>query len=578
MPTSLPKLAIILALSFALNTCHASWGLPELWHPDEVTWRSANMLIDRTANPAFFKYPSLHLYLVAALGAPLHAFDRQTSIPTKPTASALLPQLTLYARILSALMGTAVILLTYHTALRLFDPTSALFSALILTLTAGFIGFSHFATVDIPLVFWTSLALLLCATALSTNSISAYAAGALTIGLSASTKYTGILLLFPIAAVYFANTPPPIRSNWAARLRNHRILVMISFTIAGFLLGTPFALISPLAFLKDLIQLALFQGTYSGVGDRGYWTHLVNLFEIFGPCWFVACASGFAFALYETIRRDRRFLPLIATITVLYAAMGSMMFSPARYILPVVPSLAICGGKLLAELTQFSNRHLITRIAWRTMVAASIAGSTVYSLAALDRMQTDARYRANDWITRNLSKDMTIEVSPNYSIGIPRGYSNATFLPYFHEKETFARMKTSPVYQRLSRIYTTLQSASAAGIDVPAPLNITEPPNVTLDALLERRPQVLVLAPDSYERFFSEEAHAKHYFPRQHELYSAILAGQTPYRLIADFRRPNDLFTPEIEFVDGGILIFEYRSVDSFSRESTQEQAPGSLH
>src|SRR5262245_39146688 len=142
-------LSLILAFSFVMNASHLTWGLPDLWHPDEVTWRSAQMLLDGTANPKFFKYPTLHLYLVTIFAGLPHFVGARAA--GWRSAGELAVAMTPYSRALSAAMGTATVFITYQTAQRLFGRTSGLFAAVILATTAGFIGFSHFATVDLPL-------------------------------------------------------------------------------------------------------------------------------------------------------------------------------------------------------------------------------------------------------------------------------------------------------------------------------------------------------------------------------------------------------------------------------------------
>ena len=59
-------LGSILAFSIVINTWGIDWGLPERWHPDELTQRAENMVGGPSLNPHYFAYGSFHYYLIAA--------------------------------------------------------------------------------------------------------------------------------------------------------------------------------------------------------------------------------------------------------------------------------------------------------------------------------------------------------------------------------------------------------------------------------------------------------------------------------------------------------------------------------
>ena len=85
-----------------------------------------------------------------------------------------------------------------------------------------------------------------------------------------------------------------------------------------------------------------------------------------------------------------------------------------------------------------------------------------------------------------------------------------------------------------------------------------EPEEVSLESLLRRKPDYLVLSETWYGRFFNEKASAEKYFPLQHHLYKSLFDNQTPYKIVADFRKEDNIFTPKWEFVNAGITIFKY--------------------
>lgn len=67
-------LSIILLLSFLLNVWGINWGLPERWHPDEMTGAALRMGYYKSLNPHHFAYGSLHYYQIMLFIAPIHFF------------------------------------------------------------------------------------------------------------------------------------------------------------------------------------------------------------------------------------------------------------------------------------------------------------------------------------------------------------------------------------------------------------------------------------------------------------------------------------------------------------------------
>ena len=67
-------LSAITLLSLCLNLWGNSWGLPDRWHPDEISDKATQMVLRRSLDPDFYAYGGLHFYVVAA-GAVVPAED-----------------------------------------------------------------------------------------------------------------------------------------------------------------------------------------------------------------------------------------------------------------------------------------------------------------------------------------------------------------------------------------------------------------------------------------------------------------------------------------------------------------------
>ena len=164
---------LVLAISLSLNLYHIHWGLPNGetdWPPDSVApimpLAYAKSLIHQ--EPWSFKYPPFHLMVLTAAYAPYVAYLYLTGGLAAPTGDYpyglkdpefSLMVFTLIARVMSVAMGTGTVLVTYYTVKMLYGSRAGLISALLIASSYAIIYYSHNANVDVPQLFWISLAL-----------------------------------------------------------------------------------------------------------------------------------------------------------------------------------------------------------------------------------------------------------------------------------------------------------------------------------------------------------------------------------------------------------------------------------
>ena len=116
-----------------------------------------------TLNPHSFLYGSFHYYLVLMVIVPTYFATKLLSLPEEAQKTAVY----LAARGLTAVLGAGCVALTYLLARRLFDRTTALLAALLLALSVGLVNIAHFATVDVPMLFWMMASYLMSARVMS---------------------------------------------------------------------------------------------------------------------------------------------------------------------------------------------------------------------------------------------------------------------------------------------------------------------------------------------------------------------------------------------------------------------------
>ena len=458
-------LGSILLLSFFLNTSYVSWGLPGYWHPDEAIEKSMDMFNHWTLNPNFFDYPNLHFYLLLfTVLAPLFAVERIVGFLNKyPSVSNLVPDfrftnpislvitnhitlIYVISRVLSAIMGVATVLLVYLIAKKIFNKNVGLLSAAFLAITAGFVNLAHFSTVDIPLTFWCTLSFFLLLLAYEKGTPFMYALAGLSVGLTASTKYTGILMSLPLIVAFVVETGKKPRENFWNYALNKNLFIIISTVLIGFFIGTPYALINFRVFLGTFIEVLFFQSSYAGIGQLGFIPHINNLLNIYGLFGAVSSLLGFCYLVYLLfIHKNPKLLFIIIAIAIIYISMGRMMFFPVRYIMPLVPLLTICGGKLIYDL-QKSSTSKLKNVAFVILVTLSLVYTGAYTLSGIMQMKNDDRNLALNWILENASETAYIEGSP-YGINIPEEYNNFIHdvkLPFASARKPAARNQRPP--------------------------------------------------------------------------------------------------------------------------------------
>ncbi|MDP8248128.1 MAG: glycosyltransferase family 39 protein [Candidatus Tritonobacter lacicola] len=271
------------------------------------------MLKNGTFEPPHYYYPTFFIY-VALISSiiPEKAFeiinlifsgcDPRSALwmlkipnPWQPT-----PLEYIGPRILTSLIGTLGVYLTYCLGKMCFTVRTGLIAALLLASCMGYVTNSHFATTDIPVTVMMVLAALTCFRAHRNATAESYALAGLTIGLATSTKYYGITMLFPFLFVHII------------ALRNKRIAwgrmpLSFAFVLIGFVAGTPYSLFSFFKFTGQFLQMNITGPVLSGINAPiGYISHFKNLIKLMGAPLFLTTLACLVYSLYHLLK-NRKF-------------------------------------------------------------------------------------------------------------------------------------------------------------------------------------------------------------------------------------------------------------------------------
>src|SRR5262245_36918476 len=176
-------------------------------------------------------------------------------------------------------MGTATIAVLYVLAAEFYGATVGLLASLFLTVNLLHIRDSHYITTDVPLTFLITVALLFVFRYWREGRTREAAAAGLLAGPAASLKYPGGLMLLPLVLPHFlCPRPAGGRLPWIV---SPAVLAVGVRAAAGFLAGTPYALLTPVAFFRGVFRELREVNTvqFGNEGDLpGYLFHLLLAF------------------------------------------------------------------------------------------------------------------------------------------------------------------------------------------------------------------------------------------------------------------------------------------------------------
>jgi hypothetical protein len=403
-----PLLALLLVLLLAawLRAPQVTAGLPFIYLEDEAHHfqRTVEMVKRGTYDPGYFNKPSLHFYLrmpvVAASflsAARAGEVKRLQEVVTRSprggwSYTASHPRLLAWNRAFGVLLGLLVVALTFALARDLTGSgTLAAGAALLaaaspaLSIDAAKVG------VDTPLVLMCLLAIWLALRLQARFSYGGLVAAGLVAGLAVSTKYNAA----PIALV------PLLACVAAGRRDAGAILLALALPVAGFVLGTPYALIDLPSFLDDVAYEGWHYGTAGhawatgqpGLSQAWFYLRWFASSEAIGGLAVVLGAAGVANLL---LRRDRGALTFLAFPVLFFALMAGQKVNFTRNVLVLLPILAVLAAVAVQALASRVGR---TWIAAGVLAVAAVQPGIAAAVARRPP-PTDSRVLAAEWLGR----------------------------------------------------------------------------------------------------------------------------------------------------------------------------------
>jgi 4-amino-4-deoxy-L-arabinose transferase-like glycosyltransferase len=401
-------LALLLLAGLWLRLWGLDYGLPlPAARPDEEALVPRFVTFDGgDPNPHWFMYPTLSIYLTygwvkgALLGGRAAGVWRgPTDIATLATAD---PRtLYLLARLLSALLGTAAIAVTYHLGRLLGGRRAGLVAALLLTVSFLHVRESHFFKPDAILSLFVAGALVACVVLQRRGTGRAAALAGLACGLALSVKYTASLAV-PLVLAVFLGPAGPGRPSRGARL-----LIAASAAAAAAVGGSPYTLLA----WSEFAAWARFTHLWVQYGGAGFATpfgyHLTHSF---------LAAQGLpltVFALGALVwgLRIRNLLPIAAFLLAAFLQLGLASAAYTRYLTPFLPALYALAGVAFVRLAERLGASFAGRAVAAGLLLVLVA-RPLHSAVRFDQIVAarDTRLLAADWLSARVARGTPVLV------------------------------------------------------------------------------------------------------------------------------------------------------------------------
>jgi 4-amino-4-deoxy-L-arabinose transferase-like glycosyltransferase len=360
-----PKVALgaTLGVAAALRLTGIEYGLPfgNLLDPDEqnIVPRAWAMTHGAGADPGWFDYPSLLLYVLApvewAAGAPSY----------------------LAARLVVVAFALAAVGATWWLGRAAFGTVAAAVGAAAVAVDTTHVDYSRAAVTDVPLTLAVAVALALLVK--GRLELAAVAAG-----VAMGFKYPGVFLVVPLVVAGWR--------QW------RRLLLSLALAALTFAATSPFLFLN----LGDALGDASRVQRRARAGWLGFEddhvapvAYLDRLWEGLGPFLLVALAGLAAAA----VRRSRADLVLGSFVVVYFLDLLTIGAHFDRYVLPLVPPLAVLAGRFRA-LAPVALLLLVVPLTWSVRDAA-------------EHTRTDTRVVAARWIERHVPAGAALTVDPS---------------------------------------------------------------------------------------------------------------------------------------------------------------------
>jgi hypothetical protein len=437
-------LAWILSGLFVLRLAGIGWGLPasDGWDNDGVAPRDFLAGLVETVRPGhYFTYPPVHLALLALVTAPVTALAlaRAPSLAAADVVAEVLkvPYMTSIAyaaRLVSLAMSLGLVWAVAKIAEELRGKRAGWCAAAFAGVNVPLTYYAHTTNLDVPYLFWGSLALLALVRAVARREPRSLRSWAVLAALAVATKdqaYALFLVAVPLGLGLWLALDPWARASARAVLREVALAASLLFAIlvaADGVLINPTGFRERVRFLLGPASQAYAHYTNDWLGRWDVVRDLSMRFGRFYPIAFAVPALMGIFLLFregeaaEAARAPREssqrprvvagLLPLLVAVSFTLTFNCIARRTDERFALPQMLIAAVYGGVALDFLV-FEIRGLGAARAARWISRACVAAAfavALFEVADVDaNLLLDPRYDAEAWLRDHVAPGDLVE-------------------------------------------------------------------------------------------------------------------------------------------------------------------------
>jgi 4-amino-4-deoxy-L-arabinose transferase-like glycosyltransferase len=432
-----------------LRVVGIGWGLPasDGWDNDGVAPRDFLAGLVQTFTPgAYYTYPPVHLVLLGIVTAPVTivALVKAPSLGPADVVQTILhvPYMTAIAyvaRAVSLLMSLGVVWAIAKIAEELRGRRAGWWAAAFAGVNVPLTYYAHTTNLDVPYLFWSSLALLALVRAMARHEPRRLRAMAVLAVLAIGTKdqaYAIFLVGAPVALAAWFALDAWARRNVRAIAKETALAVGIAvvlLAIADAVVFNPSGFRARVVFLLGPASQNYAHYSNDWVGRLDVVEDFFTRFGIYYPRVFALFVVGGLVAHFAWQRRDRPRLaaglvPMLAAISFTAAFNCIARRTDHRFLMPQAVLEAVYGGMAVEAVVYGFKR---ASIAWtaRAAVAVSFAVAIFEALDVDANLLLDPRYEAERWMAANVPRGETIET-----------YGLNVYMPRFPPQARVARV------------------------------------------------------------------------------------------------------------------------------------------
>lgn len=424
------------------------WGLPNeernfSLHPDEPVVFLYSQQIEPARfdfTPGFYNYGTLYLTLLRVSTDVAEGYGAGPKDNTEDATYQAIGRYTKVGRTLSAIAGAATALLVLMILLPRVGDHGAIAGAIVMAMAPGHVVHSRFQTVDVLATCFLVASLYFALRPVKEGGSFTKLAvwSGVFAGLSAGTKYTGILALLALAVVVLVE-----KRGWKP------LFFGVVAALGVFVLVTPGVLTDNAAFMRDFKYEMTHTQTGHGLvfagTPSGFVEHIKNLFVAVGFFVTLIGAVGLGRAAF---RRHAWAIALLVFGVAYYVLIGRAEVKFMRYVFPLVPVLAVGFGWLMGRAVFALREGAKGRALASAAIVVLVGVIGVASVAS-----TTAEYTAwmagpdsRDVVANELRQDVTVGLAQDPWFYTPSFYKNSASGPYvpFEKRKEWMDAATGP--------------------------------------------------------------------------------------------------------------------------------------